>query len=192
MLLSNILLGVALTGVTLAAQPNLAQDQICPQDGVVPAAMKPRIIRQDKFGYRFNIPDNYRAMGVRGNGILVFDPNSFTTAQCQIKNKVPTEYPKNIAIYTTTVNSKNRNLAEIIKQSDPTIEKLTNTKVANQTVISYISNSLGSEKKVSFFSPNRKYIITISAPYNFNEGRPTTIFNETVFNRILSSFSFTK
>lgn len=190
MLLKNILLGLTLTGVTFAAQPNLVQAQVCPQKGVVPAAIKPRTIRQEKFGYRFNIPDNYRALAVRENGILVLDPNSFTTAQCQIRNKVPTEYPKNIAIYTTTVNSKNRNLAEIIKQSDPTAEKFTNTKVANQAAISYISNSLGSEKKVTFFSPNRKYMITVSAPYNFNQGRPTTIFNEAVFNRILSSFSF--
>ncbi|OUL35458.1 hypothetical protein BV372_11485 [Nostoc sp. T09] len=190
MLLKNLLLGAALTGVTFAAHPNLVQAQVCPQNGVVPAAIKPRIIRQERFGYRFNIPNNYRTLTVRNNGILVFDPNSFTLAQCLIKNKAPTEYPKSISIYTTSINSKNRSLTEIVKQNDPTAEKFTNTKVANQAAISYISNTLGVEKKVAFFSRDRKYIITVSAPFNFNQGRPTTIFNQGVFERVLSSFTF--
>jgi hypothetical protein len=190
MLLKNILLGAALTGVTFAAHPNLVQAQVCPQNGVVPAAIKPRIIRQERFGYRFNIPNNYRTLALRENGILVFDPNSFALAQCFIKNKVPTEYPKSISIYTTLVNSQNRSLTEIVKQNDPAAEKFANTKVANQAAISYISNTLGVEKKVAFFSRDRKYIITVSAPFNFKQGRPTTIFNQAVFDRVLSSFTF--
>ncbi|OUL33457.1 hypothetical protein [Nostoc sp. 106C] len=190
MLLKNILLGTALAGVTLAAQPNVVQAQICPQNSVVPAAIKPRIIRQERLGYRFNIPDNYRTLVVRENGILVLDPNSFTRAQCLIKNKAPTEYPKSISIYITSVNSKNRTLTEIVKQNDSTAEKFANTKVANQAAISYISNTLGVEKKVAFFSRDRKYIITVSTLFNFNQGRPTTIFNQAVFDRVLSSFTF--
>ncbi|OUL28629.1 hypothetical protein BV378_07160 [Nostoc sp. RF31YmG] len=190
MQLKNILLGAALTGVTFAAHPNLVQAQVCAQNGVVPAAIKPRIIRQERFSYRFNIPHNYRTLAVRENGILILDPNSFTRAQCLVKNKVPTEYPKSISIYTTSVNSKNRTLTEIVKQNDPTAEKFANAKVANQAAISYISHTLGVEKKVAFFSRDRKYIITISTPFNFNQGRPTTIFNQAVFDRVLSSFTF--
>lgn len=190
MQLKHILLGAALTGVTFAAYPQLAQAQVCPQNKVVSAVNSSRTIRQERFGYQFNIPKNYRTLVVRENGILVFDPNSFVVAQCLIKNKVPTEYPKSISIYTTSVNSQNRSLAEIIKQNDPAAEKFANTKVANQAAISYISNTLGVEKKVAFFSRDRKYIITISVPFNFNQGRPTAIFNQAVFDRVVSSFAF--
>ncbi|MDZ7957435.1 MAG: hypothetical protein RMY34_05945 [Aulosira sp. DedQUE10] len=190
MQLKNILLGAALTGVTFAAYPNLVQAQVCPQNKVVSPANQTRTIRQERFGYRFNIPNNYRTLTVRENGIFVLDPNSFILAQCLIKNKVPTEFPKAISIYRTSINSKNRSLTQVIKQNDPTAEKLTNTKVANQAAISYISNTLGVEKKVAFLSRDRKYIITISAPFNFNQGRPTTIFNPAVFDRVVSTFTF--
>ncbi|MBD2203047.1 hypothetical protein H6G33_16570 [Calothrix sp. FACHB-1219] len=190
MKLKYIFLTTVLTGVTFAIHPHLVQAQVCPQNNVVSPANQSRVIRQARFGYQFNIPKNYRTLAVRENGILVFDPNSFQLAQCLLKNKAPTEYPKNISIYTTPINSPNRSLTEIIKQNDPTVEKLTNIKVANQAAISYISSTLGVEKKVALLSRDRKYLITISTPFNFNQGRPTTVFNQGVFNRVVSSFAF--
>ncbi|MBD2355151.1 hypothetical protein H6G41_11055 [Tolypothrix sp. FACHB-123] len=188
--LKNILLGAALIGVNFAAHPVLAQAEVCPQKEIVSPTTQSRVIRQQRLGYQFNIPTNYRTMAVRENGILVFDPNSFTLAQCLLKNKVPREYPKHISIYTTSINANNRSVTDIIQQNDPTAEKFTNTKVANQAAISYISNTLGVEKRVAFLSRDRKYLITISAPFNFNQGRPTTMFNQGVFDRVISSFAF--
>ncbi|BAY94682.1 MULTISPECIES: hypothetical protein [unclassified Tolypothrix] len=190
MQLKNILLGVAFTGLNFAAYPNLVNAQTCHQKEVVAPTNQTRTIRQQQLGYQFNIPNNYRAMAVKGNAILILDPNNFTLTQCLIKNKAPREYPPNISIDTTPVNDQNRTLTEIIKENHHTADKFSNTKVANETAIIYTSNTLGEEQTVAFFSPNRKYIITISAPYNFNQGKPTSIFNKAVFEQVVSSFTF--
>ena len=128
----------------------------------------------------------------QGNVLLVFDPNSFAEAQCLIKNQAPTELPNGISIYVKSVNSKNQSLLNIIKKDDPTTEKFKNIKVANRTAVTYISNTLGVNQNVSLFTPDRKYIITISAPFNFKEGRPTTIFNKKIFAQVISSFNFVR
>ncbi|BAZ49138.1 hypothetical protein NIES4103_17490 [Nostoc sp. NIES-4103] len=190
MKIKTVLLSAALASVTFFAASNIVQAQDCPRNVVVPASVQTRIIRQEKFGYRLRIPNNYRTMTRSGNVLLIFDPNSFAEAQCLIKNQAPTELPKSISIYVKSVNSQNQSLANLIKKDDPTADKFENIKVANRTAVSYISSTLGVNQNVSLFTPNRKYIITISAPFNFKEGRPTTIFNKKVFDQVLSSLTF--
>ncbi len=192
MKLKTILLGAALAGVTLIASSNLVQAQVCPTIAVVPPAKQTRIIRNDSYGYRFSIPQNYRAMAFRSNAVLVFDPGTFETAQCYVRNRAPIELPSGISVYATSVNPGNRTVADLVRQNDPTIEKIENTKVANQTAVSYTSNALGYQRSVAFFTPDRRYMITVSAPFNLEQGRPTTIFNKDVFDTVLSSFTFAR
>jgi hypothetical protein len=190
MKLKTILLGTALASVTLFASSNLVHAQVCPRIVEVPPAKQTRIIRNDSYGYRFSIPQNYRSMAFRSNTVLIFDPGTFETAQCYIRTKAPTELPSGISIYVTPVNPGNRSVAALVRQNDPTIEKIENTKVANQTAVSYTSNNQGYQRSVSFFTPDRRYMITASAPFNLEQGRPTTIFNKEVFDTVLSSFTF--
>lgn len=192
MRLKTILLGTALTGITLVASSNLVQAQNCPRREVVAPFKETRPIRSDRYGYRFSIPLNYRTMAFRTNGVLVFDPGTFETAECYVKNKVPSELPKGISVYATPVNSRTRSLTDWVRQGNPTIEKLETTKVANQTAVSYTSSTLGTTKSVAFFSPDRKYMITVTTPYNYEQGRPTTIFNKEVFDTVLSTFTFVR
>ena len=190
MKLKTILLGTALASVTLFTSSNLVQAQVCPRIVEVPPVKQTRIIRNDSYGYRFSIPQNYRSMAFRTNTVLIFDPGTFETAQCYIRTKAPTELPSGISIYATPVNPGNRSVAALVRQNDPTIEKIENTKVANQTAVSYTSNNQGYQRSVSFFTPDRRYMITVSTPFNLEQGRPTTIFNKEVFDRVLSSFTF--
>ena len=190
MKLKTILLGTALAGITLFASSNLVQAQVCPRIVEVPPAKQTRSIRNDSYGYRFSIPQNYRSMAFRSNTVLIFDPGTFETAQCYIRTKAPTELPSGISIYTTPVNPGNRSVAALVRQNDPTIENIENTRVANQTAVSYTSNTLGYQRSVSFFTPDRRYMITVSTPFNLEQGRPTTIFNKEVFDTVLSSFTF--
>ncbi|RCJ38712.1 hypothetical protein A6770_12445 [Nostoc minutum NIES-26] len=191
MKLKLILLGLALASVTLVASSNIAQAQ-CPHKKIVPPVPQTRIIRQEKLGYRFSIPNNYRTMAFRSDQLLVLDPNSFAEAQCLVKNKVPTELPNSITIYIKSVNSRNRSLANVVKQDNPTADKFENIKVANQTALSYTSDTLGFNKNVSFFTPNRTHLITVSVPFGIEEGRPTNIFNKEVFDKVISSFTFVR
>jgi len=63
--LKTVLLGTALTSVTLVASSHLAQAQTCPSRAVVSPSKETRVIRSDRYGYRFSIPQNYRAMAFR-------------------------------------------------------------------------------------------------------------------------------
>jgi hypothetical protein len=79
-----------------------------------------------------------------------------------------------------------------VRQDNPTVDKFENTKVANQSAVSYTSDTLGFNKNVSFFTPNRKYLITVSVPFVIEQGRPTTLFNKQVFDKVISSFTFVR
>jgi hypothetical protein len=132
-------------------------------------------------------------MAVRNNGILIYDPNTFETAQCQVRNRVPTEFPYyGMAVYARPVNPGNRSVADVVRQNDPTIEDIENTTVANRSAVTYESGVLGYHRNVSFFSPDRKYIITLSAPFKLENGRPTVLFNKDVFDTLVSSFTFNR
>ncbi|AFZ22971.1 hypothetical protein Cylst_0640 [Cylindrospermum stagnale PCC 7417] len=193
MKLKNILIIAALASIPFVTPATLAQNQICPQLAVVAPSRQTKIIRQEKFAYSVKIPNNYKTMSLHSSELLIFDPNTFTLTQCLIKSKAAREFPEHISIYAKAVNSKNRDLAYLVRQENPGgIEKVENTKVANQAAISYTANTLGFQKSVSFFTPDRKNIITVSAPFNIKQGRPTTIFNQKVFAQVLSSFTFTR
>ena len=195
MRLKSILVGAALAGVTLLASSNLVQAQVCRQNEVVPPSKPTRVFRKERFNYSFRLPDNYRVMALRENGVLVLDPNSFELAQCLVRNKVGTEFPSGISVYSKFVNPGKRTVADIVRQNGIPPENIKTTTVANQSAISYNSSVMGYQKSVSFFSPDRRSMITITVPYEFEtnargERVPARIFNEGVFNTVISSFTF--
>jgi hypothetical protein len=190
MQLKTILLGATLIGVTLIAPSTLAQDGICPKAEIVSPSSQTRIIRNDRFNYRFEIPTNYRTMAVQSNGILVLDPNSYERAQCLVKNRVPTEYPSGISVYAESVKPGDHSVTDLVKQKFSA--KITGTtQVGNQSAVVYTSDIMGYQKNVSFFTPDRTYMITIAEPYRYSDGKwvPSIIF-KSVSNTVLSSFTF--
>jgi len=190
MRLKTILLGATLAGITLVASSHLAQAQDCPRRAVVSPSKETRVIRSDRYGYRFSIPQNYRTMTVRSDGILVFDPGTFETAQCLLKSKTPTEFPASISVYTEPVNSGNRSVTDWVKKQS-TVKIIETTSVANQSAVVYTSNTLRFLRNVSFLTPDRKYIITLSVPYQYSGGKwvPSRVFEE-AFKTVVSTFSF--
>jgi hypothetical protein len=75
------------------------------------------------------------------------------------------------------------------------VENIKTTTVANQAAISYNISAMGYQKSVAFFSPDRRAMITVTVPYEFKtnargERVPSRIFNEEVFNTVVSSFTF--
>lgn len=197
MRLKTILLKAALVTVTLVVHSNIVQAQVCPENKIDPPGKPTRSLRQDKFNYRYQIPENYRVMALREDNVMVLDAKTYERMQCLLKNKVPTEFPHAISIYTKPVSSKNRSLTDLVKQGDPTAEKFTTTKVSNQTAVNYNSATLGYNKNVAFFTPDRRYMITVSVPYEFEKNSrgqqvPGKIFNESVFNTVISTFTFVR
>jgi hypothetical protein len=192
MQLKAILLGATLIGVTLIAPSTLAQEGICPKTEVASPSNQTRIIRNARINYRFRIPTNYRTMAVQGNGVLVLDPGSYERAQCLVKNRVPTEYPSGISVYAESVKPGTRSVTDLVKQKFSA--KITGTtQVGNQSAVVYTTDIMGYQKNVSFFTPDRTYMITIAEPYRYSDGKwvPSSIF-QSVSNTVLSSFTFSR
>ena len=197
MRLKTILLGTALAGITVIASSNLVQAQVCPRREVVPPSKQTRVIRNDRLRYRFSIPENYRMIAARNDLTVVLDPASFEWEQCRLRNRDYSEY-SGVLVSASPVNPGNRSIADVVRQNNPTVEKIEITKFANQTAVVYINETMGYDKKVSFFSPDQRYMITVSLPYQsnpnprgVNEWVPIGSFEE-VFNTILSTFTFVR
>ncbi len=194
MKLKTTLIGSAIAIAALMTPAPPGQAQTCPEGEVIPPVEETRVIRQDRYNYRFNIPANYRAMATSGNTIYIFDPNSFKQAQCQVRNRVPTELPKAISVSVQAVNPGDRSIADLVRQR-PTVENIEPTTVAGQMAVTYNEKTLGYTSEVAFFTPNRSYRVTISAPFEFEQNArgefvPDEIFNERVFETVISSFTF--
>jgi hypothetical protein len=192
MRLKTILLGTALAGITVIASSNLVQAQVCPRREVVPASKETKVIRNDRYDYRFSIPQNYRTIAARNDLIVVLDPASFEWTQCRLRNRDYSEY-SGILVSASPVNPGNRSIADLVKQNNPPVEKIETTTVANQPAVTYNSGIMEERKNVSFFSPDQRYMITVSAPFKYEGGRATTsIFNKEIFDTVLSTFTFVR
>ena len=198
MKLKTILLGAALAGVTLIAPSNLVQAQVCPRpSGVVPPANATKAFRNEQLKYRFQIPANYKTMALNNKGVLVLDPKRFEEAQCLVRIRAGVEFPDSITVYTEPVNPRNRSVADLVRQN--TLATITGTRtVANQTAVTYTTDSMGyGEAHVAFFTPDRRYMITVSAPYQSKQNSRGErvrgdIFNKSVFDTVVSSFIFVR
>ncbi|HEY9665644.1 MAG TPA: hypothetical protein V6C91_02520 [Coleofasciculaceae cyanobacterium] len=193
-----IFLAATLASLTLIAASTRVQAQVCPHfNGVVPPSNETRDIRNQQLNYRFKIPVNYRTMALRDNRILIFDPRRFEEAQCLVRNRAGIEFPSSISVVVEPINPGKRSVADILKQR--TLANITGTrKIANQTAVTYTTDAMGyGDTNVSFFTSDRKYMITISAPFQAEQNASGErvrgeIFNEAVFNTVLSSFTFAR
>jgi hypothetical protein len=198
MKLKTILLGVVLAGVSLVTPLSIVQAQSCSRStGVVAPSKETRLIRNERFNYRFQIPVNYKAMGVSSERVLILDPKRYEEAQCLQRIRAGTEFPNSITVYTEPVNPGNRSVADLVRQSP--LAKVTGTRtVANQTAVTYTTDSMGyGEAHVAFFTPDRKHMIVVSAPFQSQQNSRGErvrgdIFNKSVFNTVVSSFIFVR
>jgi hypothetical protein len=198
MRLKTILLGAALTVVTLIAPSNFVQAQVCPRvNGIVPPSNATRDIRNERFNYRYKIPMNYTAMAVKNNLVLILDQKRFEQAQCLLRIRAGTEFPDSITVSTESVNPGNRSVADFVRQTTPV--KITGTrKVGNQTAVTYTSDVMGyGDTNVSFFTPDRKYMITVSSPFQSvqnsrGERVRGDVLNKSVFDTVVSTFTFVR
>ncbi|HEY9709553.1 MAG TPA: hypothetical protein V6D48_15215 [Oculatellaceae cyanobacterium] len=198
MRLKSILLGAALTGVTLIAPSNLVQAQVCPRpSGVVPPANATKAFRNEQLNYRFQIPANYKTMALNNKGVLVLDPKRYEEAQCLVKIRAGTELPDGISVYVQSVSPGNRSVTDLVRQR--TFTKITGTtKVANQNAVTYTTDTMGyGDTNVSFFTPDRKHMITVSSPFQSRQNSRGervrgAILNKRVFDTVVSTFSFVR
>lgn len=169
---------------------NLVQAQPCRQGAFVPPSSETRAYRNQRIGFSFQLPANYRAMGTSSsnNRVDILDPSAFEWTQCIIRNREATELkvsPVSVEV-KPVANSNNqgtRNLEAIVRANYPWVNgSFRATRVGNQSgiTVSY-EQALGGERVTDVYvlSPNKRNLIRISGP---TQG--------TVLNLALSTFAF--
>ncbi|HBB34321.1 MAG TPA: hypothetical protein DDZ80_13610 [Cyanobacteria bacterium UBA8803] len=169
---------------TVAVPPDIVQAQHpCQRGKFVPPSSQSRAYRNQRVGFSFQLPANYRAMAMPGGGIEVVDPDTFEWIQCIMRHREATELDVSpAAVYFQPVNPGRENLETLIRRQYPWIDAAFNpTTVAKQSGLraSYNENLSGKAiEDVYFLTPNRKYLIRITGPA---QGQ--------VLNLVLSTFT---
>ncbi|HEY9879237.1 MAG TPA: hypothetical protein V6D29_12335 [Leptolyngbyaceae cyanobacterium] len=81
----SLFLGLSLVLSWLAAEPGWAQT--CSYRGGVAPAATTRIYRHTNPEFAFQIPANYRAMGLDNKRVAFYDPITFEYVQCAVRNR---------------------------------------------------------------------------------------------------------
>lgn len=176
----------ALALITVPA--NLVQAQPCRQGAFVQPSRETRAYRNQRIGFSFQLPANYRAMGTSSNRVDILDPSAFEWTQCIIRNREATELkvsPVSVEVkpVANSSNQRTRNLETLIRANYPWVDgSFRATRVANQSgiTVSY-EEALGGERVTDVYvlSPNKRNLIRISGPAQ-----------GTVLNLALSTFAF--
>lgn len=179
-----VIAAIALTTVPA----NLVQAQTCRQGAFVQPSSETRAYRNQRIGFTFQLPANYRTMATSSGRIDVLDPSAFEWTQCIIRNREATELktsPVSVEVkpVTSSGNQRARNLEAIVRANYPWVEgAFKSTRVANQSgvTVSY-EEALGGTRVTDVYvlSPNKRNLIRISGPAQ-----------GTVLNLALSTFAF--
>ncbi|HEY9652765.1 MAG TPA: hypothetical protein V6C95_19065 [Coleofasciculaceae cyanobacterium] len=167
---------------------NLVQAQPCRQGAFVQPSSETRAYRNQRIGFSFQLPANYRAMGTSSNRVDVLDPSAFEWTQCIIRNREAAELkvaPVSVEVkpVANSNNQRTRNLEAIVRANYPWVNgSFRATRVGNQSgiTVSY-EEALGGERVTDVYvlSPNKRNLIRISGPAQ-----------GTVLNLALSTFAF--
>jgi len=199
-------LGLAMKTQSLLAagtptELKIAQGQNqCERGLSVAPAKETRKIREEKFGFSFDIPTNYQTEKRQDNTLMIIlqNPADIKLLGCCQKNRLRgcghQTLPMVVTVQPATPETR------LIPELSATIFRLENireTTIAKQKAFVYIAKSSLTGKieeaetslSANFFSPDKRNKITISTS---NYGEKISVVEEKVFNTVISSFAFVK
>lgn len=164
--------------------PAVNAQQPCPSGQFVPPSSETRVYRNQRLGFSFELPANYRAMAFSTGRIDVLDPAAYEWTSCVLRNREATEFKLSpVAVEVKPVNPGRRSLETIVRTSYPWVNTtFSPRRVSNQSGITASYNEiLGGERvtDVYFLTPNKRNLVRVSGPA---QGE--------VLNLALSTFAF--
>lgn len=195
---SLIIFMVCLTFWGIEVSPTPAQNrQFCKRGALVNPARESKKIRNPNFGFVFDIPANYTSETSRSDNItyiLLYNPNEQELNACCKKNRQIgcDGYPSLVTVKIEPAKSDTRILPEV--GADERFENIKPTTIANQKAVVYVvktnvRNGSYTSLTASFMAPNTKHKNTVSA---FSYESTIKPIDERVFQRVISSFAFSK
>ena len=153
--------------------------EACEYASPVPASRATRTYRDTNIGFSFDLPENYRAMGVNGGQtILVVEPSTYDLLQCLARSPYGTDTPQITAkIDVRPINSgQQTSLYNLVIQQYPWMRSeglnFRNVTFSGTSAIAYFQRDLVNTailQYVSLRSSDRRHLITISGPSESRE-----------------------
>lgn len=176
-----------------------AQNQ-CERGPSVAPTKETKKIREEKFGFSFDIPTNYQTEKRQDNTLMIIlhNPADIKLLECGKKNRLRGYGHATLPVWVTVepATSETRlipELSAIILR----LENIKETTIAKQKAFVYITKSSMTGKiddaetsfSASFFTPDKRNKVTISTS---NYGEKISGVEEKVFNLVISSFAFVR
>ncbi len=199
----NIKLLISVIGMLiLCHQSPVKAAELCPEGAIEEASEETRTYLNTQYGFTFELPANYRAALTFNNSVIsILDPISYEIFQCLMRRKEPGhQLPPGIDIEIKQL--KYDNLLDAIQEEYDEIKAIRTTTISGQKSILYLCKNPHSEPylNLSFVHPNRKYLITISAPIEVElvsnaQGQDEVVHKDVMLKDIMklitSTFKFT-
>jgi PsbP-like protein len=184
--------------IAIANSPILAQmpRETCPDIPQVTPTEESREISNEEFGFNFKIPANYRTeRRQEENELRIFlrNPADVELLECcRINREVGCGH--RISDVVIQVENRPDNLQNIwdlaVSNDDYTqIINAEETKISNQDAVIYTVQYQPDAiyQYASFFTPDREYLVTISAG---DYGKQIDPIDQIIFNQVVNSFEF--
>lgn len=187
----------------LPGELKIAQSQNpCPRGPSVAPAKETRKIREEKFGFSFDIPTNYQTEKRQDNTLTIslYNPADIQLLECGKKNRLRGYGHQTLPVWVRVqpATSETRLIPELsvfIKR----IDNIRETTIAKQKAFVYITKSTMTGKidadnvetslSASFLTPDKRNKVTISTS---KYGENISAVEEKVLNIVASSFAFVR
>lgn len=185
--------------IAIANSPILAQmpRETCPDIPQVTPTEESREISNEEFGFNFKIPANYRTEKRQdGNELLILlrNPADVELLECcRINREIGCGHRVSDVVIKVEPRPANiQNLSDITQINSSDIQQIINTietRISNQDAVIYTVQYQPDAiyQYASFFTPNREYLVTISAG---DYGEQIDPIDKMVFNQVVNSFEF--
>ena len=193
----------SLLAAGLPGELKIAQSQDpCPRGPSVAPTKETRKIREEKFGFSFDIPTNYQTEKMQDNTLTIslYNPADIQLLECGKKNRLRGYGHQTLPVWVRVqpATSETRLIPEL-NQITFRLENIRKTTIAKQKAFVYIAKSTMTGKtdadnvetslSANFLTPDKRNLVTIST---FNYGDKISAVEEKVFNIVISSFNFVK
>ena len=186
----------SLLAAGMPSELKIAQSQNpCPRGPSVAPAKETRKIREEKFGFSFDIPTNYQSEKRQDNtlAIILHNPADIKLLECCQKNRQigcgHQTLPMLVRVQPATPETR---LTPEIYQN-MRLENIRETTIAGQKAFVYYKitdrGEAGTSLEANFLTPDKRNKITVST---FTYGTKISSVDEKVFNLVISSFAFVR
>lgn len=193
----------SLLAAGLPGELKIAQSQDpCPRGPSIAPTKETRKIREEKFGFSFDIPTNYQTEKRQDNTLMIIlhNPADIKLLECGKKNRLRGAGHGTLPVWVSVkpATSETRLLPEL-SETTLRLENIRETAIAKQKAFVYITKHSLDRAEIdkadtylnaSLLTPDKRNIVTIST-VNFG-GKNIGSVEQQVFNTVVSSFAFVR